>query len=282
MGSKTHYGITIPDPEPTGAGGALLIDALKEVAERGVFNPVAQTDPSPYTATNGDLVVVTLSGGSGTVNLPASPDAGDRVGVKLWSTTSNYIITVSGNGNTIEGTAAKEDTLYLDGDYIEYQYDGTRWLAYPTCKPHFAQLIREQDSTYWTQSTFTMHHLDVVKANDPEGMTATTHRIDILRPGLYSIDWQFWWTRLNFGQYVRALIYKNGTYLSASNMATQLIERAQDNDEFVWCNWRGVARLAAGDYLHGYLYHNSNDAERMTRYSNANYFPQLTVTEIRG
>jgi len=38
MGTQSYYGITIPDPEPSGAGGALLIDALKVLAARSQGN----------------------------------------------------------------------------------------------------------------------------------------------------------------------------------------------------------------------------------------------------
>jgi hypothetical protein len=81
---------------------------LQEFIPSGDFIPVAKTNSDPtYTALSGDLVLADSSGGVITVNLPASPEAGDRVlfqdSKQNWSTNN---LTVGRNGSNIDGSAS--------------------------------------------------------------------------------------------------------------------------------------------------------------------------------
>ena len=85
----------------------------------------------PTTASVNDFVKYDPSGGTFTVNAPATPVADDRFGVKnaVGDTTT---ITLSGNGSNIEdpGTFALSASVSVTGAGISliYQYDGTSWF----------------------------------------------------------------------------------------------------------------------------------------------------------
>jgi hypothetical protein len=84
------------------------------------------TQTSNYTATAGQLVPCNTSGGALTVTLPASPNVGDRVGVFLVTAGNN--LTVSRNGNTIDGSAS-DLTISAVNTLRVLQYDGTTWVT---------------------------------------------------------------------------------------------------------------------------------------------------------
>lgn len=68
------------------------------------------------------------SGGSFTVTLPASPDAGDviKLAGKTWATN---VLTVARNGNTIEGFA-DDFELDIEDSFVEFVYDGSTWQVF--------------------------------------------------------------------------------------------------------------------------------------------------------
>ena len=68
------------------------------------------------------------SGGSFTVTLPASPDAGDviKLAGKDWSINN---LTVARNGNTIEGFTDDLD-LDIEDAFVELIYDGSTWQVF--------------------------------------------------------------------------------------------------------------------------------------------------------
>ena len=85
------------------------------------------------TADVGERMIYDPSGGTFTLNAPASPSIGDRWGVKN-RTTDTTAITVSGNGSNIEDPTASfalaaSFSLTGDGIGVEWEYDGTQWLV---------------------------------------------------------------------------------------------------------------------------------------------------------
>jgi hypothetical protein len=108
---------------------------LQEFIANGDYIPVAKTNSDPtYTATTRDLVLADSSGGVVTVNLPASPQAGDRVvfvdSKKSWGTNN---LTVGRNGSNIDGAASDYTADGASGSQsiIEMIYSGNAsngWL----------------------------------------------------------------------------------------------------------------------------------------------------------
>jgi hypothetical protein len=86
------------------------------------FIPTEQS--SLYTATARDLVLADTSGGAFTVNLPATPSAGDRVVMldskESWSSNN---LTIGRNGSNIDG-AASDYTADGSSNTIELIYSG--------------------------------------------------------------------------------------------------------------------------------------------------------------
>ena len=105
-----------------------------------LFDSVAD---GPASITNGTAITVTdtanlserivydPSGGTFTLNAPASPVIGSRWAVKNRSSDITAI-TISGNGSDIENptasyTLAASFSLSGDGISTEWEYDGTQW-----------------------------------------------------------------------------------------------------------------------------------------------------------
>ena len=81
---------------------------------------------STMTANVFQRIVADTSGGSFTINLPATPSAGQSVQITDGNSWSGNNLTVGRNGSTIEGVA---DDLTLDasGVTVELIYDGSTW-----------------------------------------------------------------------------------------------------------------------------------------------------------
>jgi hypothetical protein len=118
--------------EDTTASGILYIN----IGGAGGEGALVATDvkTSNYTALPGDLVKCDTSGGSFTVNLPASPLANDKVGIMdsaLLGSFGTNNLTLGRNGNLIDSVA---DDMLLDVDKmtIELLYDdtNTNWVIY--------------------------------------------------------------------------------------------------------------------------------------------------------
>ena len=101
-------------------------------------NPGVQiTNSSAITSTDtadvNERVLYDPSGGTFTINAPASPSLGDKFAVK--NRTSDLTgVTISGNGSNIEDPTssfalAASFSLVGDGVAAEWEYDGTAWLA---------------------------------------------------------------------------------------------------------------------------------------------------------
>lgn len=88
---------------------------------------------STDTADSGERVLYDPSGGTFTINAPASPTIGDHWAVK--NVTSDVTtITINGNGNNIEDptvsfSPAASFSLSGDGISIEWEFDGVQWLV---------------------------------------------------------------------------------------------------------------------------------------------------------
>ena len=82
------------------------------------------------TLTNNAGALVDTSGGSYTLNLPASPSIGDRVVVAdAGDTFGANNLTIGQNGSTIDGVA-EDFIIDISGVSVEFIYTGTTWAVY--------------------------------------------------------------------------------------------------------------------------------------------------------
>ena len=101
--------------------------AIDALAVGGVTY-VAKT--TTYTTQNLEGVLADTSGGAFTVNLPASPSAGEQVIIAdSGGAFGSNNLTTGRNGSTIDGTAADLD-LDIDGVSVQFVYDGSTWEVY--------------------------------------------------------------------------------------------------------------------------------------------------------
>ncbi|QDU75427.1 hypothetical protein Pan97_24590 [Bremerella volcania] len=112
---------------------------------------------SPYASSAGERVNCTITSNT-EVDLPASPGDGDTVLVRLHSTSSGATVTIDPGAEALIG----EDTLYIGNitkqlhDEIEFQFDGTRWLATARTYGHFDRMTLSADMTANTAGTPTL------------------------------------------------------------------------------------------------------------------------------
>lgn len=93
----------------------------------GKLNTVTKTNAdSPYTASDGELVVFDVSGGSSQVNLPASPATGAKVGVVAHAHSATTL-TVGRNGSTIIGDSSDKALSGNSYETVTFQYTGSTW-----------------------------------------------------------------------------------------------------------------------------------------------------------
>lgn len=87
-----------------------------------------------YTALIGDKILADSSGGSFTITLPASPNAGTAVMVADAGNWATNPVTISRNGSTIEG-ASENLVLDISNIQVEFVYSGTTWEVYAFTGP---------------------------------------------------------------------------------------------------------------------------------------------------
>lgn len=104
------------DPGYTGSRGALLPWTVKT---------------SAYTAIDGDRILADTSGGTFTINLPATPINGAYVQISDGSDFTAVNLTVGRNGSTIEGLT-DDVILDLKGCTFEFIYNGSTWQVTAT------------------------------------------------------------------------------------------------------------------------------------------------------
>ena len=115
---------------PISADGLFrLFDPIGDAGPASITNGTAVT--ATDTANLGERMLYDPSGGTFTLNAPASPAIGNRWAVKNRSSDITAI-TISGNGSSIEDptssfSLAASFSLSGDGISTEWEYDGTQW-----------------------------------------------------------------------------------------------------------------------------------------------------------
>jgi len=116
-----------------------------------------------FTATAGEGYFCNTTSGAFTVNLPASPSAGDLVGIKDYANTADTNnITIGRNGSNIEGVA-NDFVINIEGGSITLIYvDATKgWLSTAAAKAsdisEDLQFISATGGTITTSGNFKIH-----------------------------------------------------------------------------------------------------------------------------
>lgn len=106
------------------AAGVLTAAANTQIYLDRLRLPVRTETSGPYTIVATDyLVCGDTTGGSFTVNLPATPTAGDSYAIKKMVAANT--LTFSGNGNNIDGAASLAITTQYTS--VTVMYNGTEW-----------------------------------------------------------------------------------------------------------------------------------------------------------
>ena len=112
----------------TPAGATFAADIASWQILSGGFTPTATQVGPVYAAAAWDSVNADTTGASFTVTLPATPQTGDRI--EVIDQTGQFAtnpLTVSGNGNNVEGGATKD--LHTAYGVYEFVFDGTQWTV---------------------------------------------------------------------------------------------------------------------------------------------------------
>lgn len=117
---------------PTGSTGA-----TGPIGTTGATGPAGGTwtrKTTTYTAVNSDRIIADTSGGSWTLNLPASPTTGQYVEITDGGNFNINSLTVGRNGSTIEGYS--DDVLLTIGNTTyQFIYDSSTWHIIATAGP---------------------------------------------------------------------------------------------------------------------------------------------------
>lgn len=237
----------------------------------GGLTPTAKS--ANYTAVAGDLIVGTATASSWTATLPASPNAGDLVGVKAGSISGGFTITIGRNGNNIDGAAA-DVVLYVTGDYVELQFDGTGWQIVSDKRiPHACRAYR---STAQTVATATLTKItSLTSGTDVGGMfDGTNNRFNVLRTGRYFVRGNVYFGGvIDDGEFSQTRIAVDG-----SQVLNALIYSPVANG-FVIAPVSGVLDLTAGSYVELYCQH--IEGANQNTDTTTELRPQLDMLEIR-
>lgn len=113
--------------DDVGNGEYLIRSGTSIVGVSGNYNAYTSYDVATVNLlSTSDVVLIQTSGSSVTVNLPATPLNGQTITIKDTGSALTNNITVSGNGNNIDGNA----TALINTNYgaIEAIFDGTEWF----------------------------------------------------------------------------------------------------------------------------------------------------------
>lgn len=109
------------------AQGSPIYNIITNIISTAAAIDVVPVADTAYTATNGQLVVMTAVSGTTTINLPASHAEGDTVRVnEVGGSMGTSTKTVSGNGSTIVGEGASY-SFVSDYESKVFISDGTQW-----------------------------------------------------------------------------------------------------------------------------------------------------------
>ena len=118
-----------------------------------------------YTAVSGDFLLADTTGGSFTINLPASPSTGAAVVFGDPGTWATNNLVVGRNGSTIEGLA-QDMSLDVTGVRVDFVYSGTTWQVFPTMGTGTSNVVTLSGVQTLTDKTLTSPTITGATLND--------------------------------------------------------------------------------------------------------------------
>jgi hypothetical protein len=113
---------------------------------------------SSFTAVAGEGYFVNTTSAAITVTLPASPSAGDTIGIIDYAGTfATNNVTLDRNGNNIKGSAANETLSKNNGAYTYVYIDGTQGWKTSTTTDDSPEFISATGGTVTTSGNFKIH-----------------------------------------------------------------------------------------------------------------------------
>jgi hypothetical protein len=129
---------------------------------------------SAYTAVNGDKIVADTSGGSFTINLPATPTTGHSVVIVDGANWGTNNLIIGRNGSTIEGLA-ENLTVDIGTLRMEFVYDGSTWEIFPSITSPSTEVIKATNDT----TTSALYPVMVSAAGGQAAkVTTTTNKLE--------------------------------------------------------------------------------------------------------
>ena len=140
---------------------------------------------STGTLTNNAGALVDTSGGSYTLNLPASPNTGDKVVVAdVGDTFGANNLTIGQNGSTIDGVA-EDFIIDISSVSVEFVYIGTTWSVYASIGAFSGDVVTVNATQTLTNKTLTSPTVNSATINDYTegtvaiGLVTTSHTLSL-------------------------------------------------------------------------------------------------------
>ena len=216
-----------------------------------------------------DRTYVVEVGANIVATLPSPMPAGLRHTFRLLSVTGTSTLTISGNGNVINGAATL--VVYAAGDVVELLSDGSDWFVVSEIiKPHqcvlSANVVQSIPATTSTNLVFQVENFTTMSAmRSGSGIT-------ILRTGLYTVN-----LSIRLLMDASTLIEMQ---IRVDGAATKLDVKSASVTGDYFSSFNTVMRLSAGQVVSGSIWHN-NIGARVTTVGLPVNEPSLTITETR-
>ena len=135
---------------------------------------------STGTLTNNAGALVDTSGGAFTLNLPATPTAGDKVFVvDVSNSFGTNNLTIAQNGSTIEGVA-EDFIIDISNVAVEFVYTGTTWKSYAKVGAYSGNVVTESAVQTLTNKTLSAPIVtDYTESTVAIGTVSTTHTFSL-------------------------------------------------------------------------------------------------------
>ncbi len=277
--------IVIEDSEASYAKKKVKISNLPSGSGGGLsWNKIT----SSTTASSGNGYLIDPAAAV-TLTLPATPSAGDQVGVKAIDL--DYTITVARNGSNIEGAASDMsiDVVGAGGTFV-YADAATGWTlvdAIPTSTASSsAGGLSAYGFVYRTSakdiaSTNTWYNIEMDSngplSNITHSTSTNTERITVSATGVYEISYNVTVHRDSSGHHNNTRVLVNGTTEVAGSFASQGIN-SSDSNELQNISKTVMVSLTANDYITVQITTNVSVTNEIYAWDDANTADPTTMT----
>jgi hypothetical protein len=243
------------------------LDALPMTPTAVTATTSATTSPALYLCSPSSSTI--------DIDLPAaSGNSGLRIGVKMVDsngTTRTARLDPSG-AETIDGQTTV--TLYVDGDYLEVECDGSTWHVVVDGRIAHRSNMRNASTQSISNNTVTQVDFSAAGTDvDVGGLADTTNNeFDIKRSGSYIVSGSINLPNIDDQERITLRIRVNGTGQNYIDMW------ASGNDREMAVSLTALLELSAGDAVTLHVYHNEGASQSTS--STLEDQPRFSVAEI--